>query len=82
MVLFATWLYSGPDRKRGRPAPIHIAHFEKTVVASTPRIVSPTYTAGLLNPLDAAGSALSTSRPATPLQHHFRTGSARVKRDE
>lgn len=82
MVLFATWLYSGPDRKRGRPAPIHIVNFEKTVIAKTPRISSPNTTAGLLNPLDSAGLGLSTSRPATPLRHHSRVGSARGKRDE
>ncbi|CAN8097945.1 unnamed protein product [Discula destructiva] len=82
MVLFATWLYSGPDRKRSRPAPIHIVNFEKTVVGKTPRTSSPNYPAGLLNPLDSAGLGLSTSRPSTPLRHHSRVGSARGKRAE
>lgn len=83
MVLFATWLYSVPDRRRGRPAPIHIVNFEKTVVAKTPRIQSPNAAAGLLNPLDSVGQGLSTSRPATPLRQHSRVGSAaRGKRDE
>lgn len=81
MVLFSTWLYSGPDRKRGRPPPINIVNYEKTVIASTPRINSPSGSK-LLNPLDSANSiglGLSTSRPATPLSHHARASSARGK---
>ncbi|KAF3761851.1 nucleotide-sugar transporter [Cryphonectria parasitica EP155] len=79
LVLFSTWLYSGPDRKRGRPPPINIVNFEKTVIASTPRVPSPGGSA-LLNPLDSANSlGLSTSRPATPSFHHARVPSARGK---
>lgn len=79
LVLFSTWLYSGPDRKRGRPPPINIVNYEKTVIASTPKVTSPD-SSRLLNPLDSAASlGLSTSRPATPLRHHARNPSARGK---
>ncbi|KAH8776574.1 UDP-galactose transporter [Diaporthe sp. PMI_573] len=83
LVIFSTWLYSGPDRKRGRPPPISIVGYEKTVIASTPRLQSPEDTK-LLNPMDSASSlGLSTSRPSTPLRHHARVHSARGKaRDE
>ncbi|KAL1867884.1 UDP-galactose transporter Gms1 [Diaporthe australafricana] len=83
LVIFSTWLYSGPDRKRGRPPPISIVSYEKTVIASTPRLQSPEDTK-LLNPMDSASSlGLSTSRPSTPMRHHARVPSARGKaRDE
>lgn len=83
LVIFSTWLYSGPDRKRGRPPPISIVGYEKTVIASTPKLQSPEDTK-LLNPMDSASSlGLSTSRPSTPLRHHARVPSARGKaRDE
>lgn len=83
LVIFSTWLYSGPDRKRGRPPPISIVSYEKTVIASTPRLQSPEDTK-LLNPMESASSlGLSTSRPSTPLRHHARVPSARGKaRDE
>lgn len=77
LVLFSTWLYSGPERK-GRPPPINIATYEKTVIASTPRVPSPDGTR-LLNPMDSATLGLTTSRPATPLRHHARKPSARGK---
>lgn len=83
LVLFSTWLYSGPDRKRGRPPPISIVSYEKTVInASTPSLQSSE--SKLLNPMDSAHSlGLSTSRPSTPLRHHTRVPSARGKsRDE
>ena len=81
LVLFSTWLYSGPDRKRGRPPPISIVGYEKTVIASTPLQSSESK---LLNPMDSAHSlGLSTSRPSTPLRHHTRVPSSRGKeRDE
>ncbi|KAJ2989041.1 hypothetical protein NUW58_g3671 [Xylaria curta] len=39
LVLLATYLYTGPDRKRGRPPPINIVTYEKTTIdpMSTPR---------------------------------------------
>lgn len=78
LVLFSTWLYSGPDRKRGRPPPISIVSYEKTVIASTPSLLSSE--SKLLNPMDSAHSlGLSTSRPSTPLRHHTRVPSARGK---
>lgn len=80
--MLSTWLYSGPDRKRGRPPPISIVNFEKTVVAQTPKLSSPN-TSKLLNPLDSATLGSSTSRPASPMvRHHARKGSSRGKRDE
>ncbi|KAJ9144067.1 UDP-galactose transporter [Pleurostoma richardsiae] len=82
MVLFATWLYSGPDRKRGRPPPIRIASYENIIVDSTPKIVEERKLN--LDPLDSAHSlGVSTSRPATPMRSHSRTPLARAKsRDE
>ena len=77
LVLFSTWLYSGPDRKRGRPPPINIVSYEKTVIASTPRITEESKLN--LDPMDAQSIGLSTSRPATPLRHHSRVPSARGK---
>ncbi|KAK7747458.1 UDP-galactose transporter Gms1 [Cytospora paraplurivora] len=78
LVLFSTWLYSGPDRKRGRPPPISIVSYEKTVIASTPSILSSE--SKLLNPMDSAHSiGLSTSRPSTPLRHHSRDPAAKGK---
>ncbi|KAI1077274.1 nucleotide-sugar transporter [Whalleya microplaca] len=84
LVLISTFLYTGPDRKRGRPPPINIVSYEKTTIdpLNTPR-----YTDDKLsvpNPLEnVRAMGLSTSRPASPLRHHVRTPSARDKnRDE
>jgi solute carrier family 35 (UDP-sugar transporter), member A1/2/3 len=85
MVITATYLYSGPDRKGSRPAPINIVSYEKTTIdgAYPPRddltLRIP------IDPLDSIKSAgLSTSRPSSPLRHSSRAGSARgrVKRDD
>lgn len=39
LVIAAIFLYTAPDRKRGRPPPITIVHFEKAmVVRGTPRV--------------------------------------------
>jgi solute carrier family 35 (UDP-sugar transporter), member A1/2/3 len=83
LVLASTFLYSGPDRKRGRPPPLNIVNYEKTTIdpMNTPR-----YDDKLTvpNPLESVkGMGLSTSRPSSPLRHHSRAGSARAKnRDE
>ncbi|KAI0875770.1 UDP-galactose transporter [Hypoxylon argillaceum] len=72
LVLFATYLYTGPDRKRGRPPPINIVSFEKTTIdptntpRSTDRLEVPNQLDGVKN------LGLSTSRPASPLRHHIR----------
>lgn len=85
VVLLATYLYSGPDRKGNRPAPISIASYEKTTIdgAYTP---SEELTLRIpIDPLETIKSAaLSTSRPSSPLRHHSRTGSTRgkIKRDD
>ncbi|KAI3333454.1 nucleotide-sugar transporter-domain-containing protein [Ustulina deusta] len=79
LVLFATYLYTGPDRKRGRPPPINIAIYEKTTIdpMNTPRS---TDRLSVPNPFDSAKSlGLSTSRPSSPLRHHIRGASARDK---
>lgn len=62
LVLASTYLYSVPDRKRGRPPPISIMSYEKGVPDTdyTPQ------TADLLDPLESV-RALSTSRPASPM---------------
>ncbi|KAI8635520.1 nucleotide-sugar transporter-domain-containing protein [Xylariaceae sp. FL1651] len=83
LVLFATFLYTGPDRKRGRPPPINIVNYEKTTIdpLNTPRSND---RLEVPNPLDSVKSlGLSTSRPSSPLRHHVRVPSARGKaRDE
>ncbi|KAK7932683.1 hypothetical protein PG985_003395 [Apiospora marii] len=83
LVLVSTFLYSGPDRKRGRPPPINIVNYEKTTIdpMNTPRNDD---RLAVPNPLESVKSmGLSTSRPSSPLRHHSRTGSSRGKhRDE
>lgn len=84
MVLFATYLYSGPDRKRSRPPPINIATYEKTIIhENTPRFEEDR-SRMMLDPRDSLKSAgLSSSRPSSPM-HHSRVGSSRkgIKRDD
>lgn len=78
-VMFATYLYSRPDRK-SRPPPISIAKYEKPMIdpAYTPRNSGHRLT---LDPLDAIRGlqGLSTSRPASPMLHHHRIPSERTK---
>lgn len=80
--MISTYLYTGPERKRGRPPPINIVNYEKTTIdpMNTPR-----YSDRLTvpNPMESTNLGLSTSRPASPLRHHVRTPSQRDKnRDE
>jgi len=78
MVMLATYLYSGPDRKRGRPPPISIVSFEKATIDSTPKILDQTKLS--LDPMDAVKNmGLSTSRPNSPMPHQTRTSSTRGK---
>ncbi|KAI1812419.1 UDP-galactose transporter [Poronia punctata] len=80
LVILATFLYAGPDRKRGRPLPITIVSYEKTFIDP---IATPQSSDKLEVPggLGSARLGLSTSRPSSPL-HHQRAPSARGKRDE
>ncbi|KAH8599770.1 udp-galactose transporter-like protein [Bisporella sp. PMI_857] len=83
IVIFATYLYSNPDRKRGRSGPINIANYEKTTIDTyTPREeIRPS----LPLPVESVkNAALSTSRPSSPMRHHSRVGSSRgkIKRDD
>ncbi|KAI1763873.1 nucleotide-sugar transporter [Hypoxylon sp. FL1150] len=84
LVLVSTFLYTGPDRKRGRPPPISIVSFEKTTIdpMNTPRYADDKLS--VPNPLEnMKAMGLSTSRPASPLRHHSRVPSSRGKdRDE
>jgi UDP-sugar transporter A1/2/3 len=90
IVIFATYLYSGPDRKRNRPLPINIVSYEKTTIDNgyTPKYEedrSRMQIPVVLDPLEGIKSAgLSTSRPSSPMRHHSRVGSSRgkVKRDD
>ncbi|CAK7218126.1 UDP-galactose transporter Gms1 [Sporothrix bragantina] len=93
LVLGSTYLYSGPDRKRGRPPPISIVQYEKTTIdrAGTPIPKIPHEngkhghgSSSHLDPLDSVRAmALTTSRPSSPLGHHSRVQSSRSKdRDE
>ncbi|CAK7229146.1 UDP-galactose transporter Gms1 [Sporothrix curviconia] len=88
LVLGSTYLYSGPDRKRGRPPPITIVQYEKTTIdrAGTPVPKSATEngkhgsSSAHLDPLDSVRAmALSTSRPSSPHGHHNRGQSSRSK---
>ncbi|RFU28853.1 hypothetical protein B7463_g7496, partial [Scytalidium lignicola] len=83
MVIFATYLYSGPDRKRSRPPPINIASYEKTTIDNgyTPRLDVPKPQDHLVpEPLESLKSAgLSTSRPSSPLRHHSRGPYVKVR---
>ncbi|KAB5566721.1 nucleotide-sugar transporter-domain-containing protein [Coniochaeta sp. 2T2.1] len=87
LVIASTYLYSGAERRRGRPPPISVVSFEKTTVDRTPRFTDQ----ARLNtdPMDAVkasdslmppSTGLTTSRPASPMLHHVRTPSARGKR--
>ncbi|KAI1118186.1 UDP-galactose transporter [Nemania sp. NC0429] len=83
LVLFATYLYTSPDRKRGRPPPISIVSLEKATIdrASTPRSTARLEVPGQGDSTKSLG--LTSSRPASPLLHHIRVPSARDKsRDE
>ena len=87
VVIFATYLYSGPERKRNRPPPINIASYEKTTIDNgfTPKYEEDRSRMMTLDPLESIKSAgLSTSRPSSPMRHHSRVGSSRgkVKRDD
>ncbi|KAG7127034.1 UDP-galactose transporter like protein [Verticillium longisporum] len=71
LVMFATYLYSSPERKMTRrPPPLRIASYQKTAV-------DPMYTPRLgddlrppLDPLESVRSmALSTSRPSSPMRY-------------
>ncbi|KAI5859316.1 nucleotide-sugar transporter [Durotheca rogersii] len=84
LVLVSTFLYTGPDRKRGRPPPINIVNYEKTTIDP---MNTPQYTGNRLSvpdPLEGMKAmGLSSSRPASPLRYHNRTPEARGKnRDE
>ncbi|KAI9648925.1 UDP-galactose transporter Gms1 [Ciborinia camelliae] len=85
IVIFATWLYSGPERKRNRPPPINIANYEKTTIDNgfTPKYEEDRSSL-TLDPLiglkgPGTGLSLSTSRPSSPMRHHSRAGSSRDK---
>ncbi|KAI1419854.1 nucleotide-sugar transporter-domain-containing protein [Xylaria sp. FL1777] len=79
LVLFATYLYTGPDRKRGRPPPINIANYEKTTIdpLNTPQPIDRLTVPNVLDSVKSLG--LSTSRPSSPLRHHIRGTSAKDK---
>lgn len=81
VVIFATYLYSGPDRKWNRPPPINIASYEKTTIDNgmTPKYEEDRFRM-TLDPLDGLrDTGLSTSRPSSPMRHHSRMGSSRGK---
>ena len=86
VVIFATYLYSGTDRKRNRLPPINIANYEKTTIDNgfTPKYEEDR-SKMTLDPLDSLKNAgLSTSRPGSPMRHHSRAGSSRgrIRRDD
>ncbi|KAH8896667.1 nucleotide-sugar transporter [Thozetella sp. PMI_491] len=76
LVLLATFLYTGPDRKRGRPPPINIISYEDTHYDDTPSSIDD----GKLRLDPLVG--ISTSRPPSPMLHHSRVPSARGKKFE
>lgn len=97
IVLISTYLYSGAETRRGRPSPINIANYEKTVTDNgfTPRIeedrehmflepLTPHQSATLRSPSLLSGpEGLSTSRPTSPNpeKRHSRRGSGRGKKE-
>jgi UDP-sugar transporter A1/2/3 len=87
VVIFSTYLYSGPDRRGNRPPPINIASYEKTTIDNgyTPRHEEDRSDMLIADPLQSIKAAgLSTSRPSSPMRHHSRVGSSRgkIKRDD
>jgi len=88
IVIFATYLYSGSERKRKRPPPINIASYEKTTIDNgyTPRDEGKQLQLppGAMDSIKSAG--LSTSRPGSPMgqRHHSRAPSSRgkIRRDD
>ncbi|KAF2874303.1 nucleotide-sugar transporter-domain-containing protein [Massariosphaeria phaeospora] len=70
VVLFATYLYSAPERTR--PSPIRIAEFEKTTIDGNPSYFNSQQGSLAKSPIRA--ESLSTSRPSTPTveRHHFK----------
>lgn len=77
LVLLSTYLYSMPERKRGRPPPISIASYEKTTIDGTPKIIDENKLS--VNPMD---SGLSTSRPSSPMPRLNRIPSFRGKKSD
>ncbi len=72
VVIFATYLYSCPERSR--PAPLKIVDLEKTAIGRDSRYEDRSRpTTPLKN------NAMSTSRPSSPLRHHSRVTSGRAK---
>ncbi|KAI1004896.1 hypothetical protein K3495_g3323 [Podosphaera aphanis] len=81
LVIYATYLYSTPDRNSIRPLPINIAHYEKITIDTC---YSPRYeevrtksepcsdSLDIMKPM-----ALSSSRPSSPLRNYSRAGSWR-----
>ncbi|KAK0629254.1 nucleotide-sugar transporter-domain-containing protein [Bombardia bombarda] len=80
LVLLSTYLYSIPDRQRGRPSPISIVSYEKTTVEGTPRYPTQNNKQNSLAPPESVG--LSTSRPSSPMSFLGRTPSPRKRFDE
>jgi len=85
IVIYATYLYSGPERNRNRPPPINIASYEKTTIDNgyTPK-EDDTLRIPLSSVENIKSAGLSTSRPSSPMRHHSRVGSTRkgIKRDD
>lgn len=80
LVISATYLYSGPDRKGNRPAPLNLASYEKTTIDGEYTPNDDMTLRVPIDPLDPIKSAgLSSSRPGSPMRHHARVGSARIK---
>ncbi|KAI9825400.1 MAG: hypothetical protein M1832_001130 [Thelocarpon impressellum] len=72
VVMFATYLYSSQDRHR--PPPINIAKYEKTTIGSDAY-----FDDNAKPPTPFKSTALSTSRPASPMRHHSRVASEKTK---
>lgn len=80
LVMFSTWLYSSPDRRR--PPPISIVEYEKTTIHNGDNSYTPRYEEDkqhmLLDPRDSVKAVgLSSSRPSSPMRHSSRTNAKR-----
>ncbi|CAD6506044.1 BgTH12-06976 [Blumeria graminis f. sp. triticale] len=84
LVIYATYLYSSPDRNTPRSPPINIVSYEKTTIDEniSARFQEDVKKTGLCPDIldDLKPEGLSSSRPNSPMRHHSRGGNSTGKR--